>query len=413
MTQNPTSVLAIAPFERLALPPHLDGSLVPHQYPCNVDPHLDVRNDMDAIGMWLADVAKTPATYDLYRLTAERCLLWSVVELNRPMSVLDDENAQAYLQFLLDPRPRTRWVCSGKPRRNDPAWRPFQRPMTPSTRDHAIGILSTLWDWLTYRGYVSNNPWARTLLGRNKQERRIIAPGLSTEARDNITTAIEWAYIELALQEFTAVEGGPVAARSRAIFYLTYFADIKPGEMITLRTAALREIDKGPMPVWTLSLGNRSEPRREIVLLPPVQRALQHYFESSGRTLWTGTGQFDHPLVAQTRTAQQHETKLSKDSLHKIAQPLFERAAALALNRGDTLAARRLSQSSLQWLNHAFEIHLAHRKPGGNWPWFMLGSTFLVPISTSPFLPHRMPLQVDTILQGFEQLREMWQPYTA
>jgi hypothetical protein len=321
---------------------------------------------MDAIRVWLADVAKTPATYDMYRLTAERCLLWSTVECGRPMSELDDKDAQAYTQFLLHLRPHARWFCPDRRRRSDPAWRPFQKPMSPATRDHAIGILSALWDWLSNHGYVISNPWSRTLFGRAKQERNRIAPALTREKRDHIATAIEWSYVESALDEFGAAEESSAANRVRAIFYLAYFADIKPGEMISLRTTAIIELPNEPKPVWTLSLESRSEPRREVVLLPPVQRALQYYLESSGTALWTGTKQFDCPLIASARAEPKDDGTLSKAALHKIAKPLFERAAALAMQRGDTLAGAGTLGTNALPSTPVPRRHWWQRSDGGN-----------------------------------------------
>ncbi|MGX4644215.1 hypothetical protein [Massilia sp. SYSU DXS3249] len=412
MTKDLHTTVAIAPFERLVLPAHLDGSLVPHQYGYEGTAGIKARNDMDAIGMWLADVARTPATRKAYLLTAERCLLWATVELGKPMSALSQADAHTYGEFLLHLQPCERWLCPGRYRRADPAWRPFQARMSLRSRDGAIGILSTLWTWLQNRGYVYDNPWARTLCVRSAVEKNRIAPALGTNEHPDIATAVEWSYVRIALEEMEESQENLIAARVRAIFYLTYFADIKPGEISALRIASIREIATDPFPIWTLSLEGRSSATREIVLVPPAQRALQRYLTNCRITLPTDPGHTNQPLISSTRIWHDKICNLTRHALHLLARPLFDRAAAIAMINGDTLAARRLCHSSLQWLTHAFEVHLAQQRKNGNWAWLMLGSNFLCPPSMLPYLP-RPPLEIHTILRAFSDLEDMWEANSA
>lgn len=414
MNKVSASEPTIAPFELLTLPPHLDGSLIPHRYPDCGYPRLTDCNDMDAIQEWLADVAKTPATHKAYLLTAERCLLWSTMERGKPLSALTDEDAQAYGEFLVDPQPRDRWLCVGKPRRNNPLWRPFQAPMSPRSRNDAINILSLLWVWLGLRGYVGANPWTRSPYARGKIEKTRIAPGVQTDRQAGVITAIEWAYLELAIQE---MEGGgesdSVAGRIRALFYLAYYGQIKPAEFTLLRTSAIRVLAPGLLPVWTLTLPWRPESTREVVLLPPAQRALASYLERCNTTMGTERTEFDEPLIASNHADEKGTSNLSRGAINAIAGPVFDRASVIAMRQGNLLAARRLSHGSLQWLAHAFAVHSAQRGENCNWVWMMIGSTFVIPPSIHPFLPPRTPFDLSKLLEGFEQLRGMFAPEPA
>lgn len=401
MKDDKNPPIAIAPLEHLTLPSHLDGSLVARCAAGTGDSILDAGNDIDAIAKWLGEFAGAEGTFHRYRLEAERCLLWATIERGKPLCTLDDADAHAYGQFLLNLHPRDRWICIGHPRRDDPRWRPFQRPMSPRNLGEAIGILSRLWDWLDAYGYVSGNPWARTMYLKGKSD-KTVAPGIGIDGRDNIVTRVEWSYLDAALNEIEGRADEAFAGRARALFYLAYFGDIKPGELAELRTSAIAEISIDPKPVWTLFFQGRPQSRREVALLPPAQQALAHYLGIRGIVPGTLEKWGDHSLIASART------KTSRQTLHSIAKPVFARASTMASADADLLAARRLSHASLQWLRHAFEAHAAHLAQNGQAIWLLLGANFLVPSALHSFLPARVPLSLQQTLLGFEQLQPMW-----
>lgn len=217
---------------------------------------------------------------------------------------------------------------------------------------------------------------------------------------------MEWSYLDAALMEMEGQAEEGIASRARALFYLAYFADIKPGEIASLLTSAITVVAADPIPLWTLTLGSRPRARREIVLLPPAQEALARYFDTrdAGPGITAGL-----PLIASSFSKGTVRSTSSRQTLHSIAKPVFELASAMALEKDEMLAARRLSHGSLQWLCHAFEVHAANRLRADVWAWLLLGSQFLAPPSLRPFLPNRQfPLPIDKILAGFEHLQPLW-----
>ena len=112
-----TSNAALAPLERVLLPAELDGRHGANRAR-GVRAQIAADRDIDAIKGWLARFADVKTTFDSYRKEAERLLLWSTVELRKPLSSLTHEDLLAYQRFLADPQPALR---SGKP--FDMSWR--------------------------------------------------------------------------------------------------------------------------------------------------------------------------------------------------------------------------------------------------------------------------------------------------
>lgn len=400
----------IVPLERLTLPVHLDGSLSPRGsvvFPCRID----ARNDLEAIEMWLAEVAKTSSSFRSYRLEAERCLLWATVSRSKPLSALNDEDIAAYARFLRDPQPRELWLSAGSPRRDDNSWRPFRTPLSLRTSEHALGILATLFAWLHTSGYLRENPWYGPATYLMTTGRKDMAPALATERDANVISAIEWSWIRKALDEMEPCDDGHATAKSRAVLYLAYYGDLKPGEICSLRLSSISVLDSHTIPVWKLDIEGRAKELREIVLLPPLQQALEHYLHSRGIAREAGTTQPDSPLIASNHSVPdwpEVEGYLSELDRRSFTGLVFTRAAALAESAGDLMAARRLSGATVQWLRHALEVHTVQSDVRRNWCWRLIGACWLSPPSSKAYLPPRVPLSVETISQAFDELQQLW-----
>jgi site-specific recombinase XerD len=401
----------IAPLERLKLPAHLDGSMLPRGSPL-FDFRIEARNDLEAIHMWLAEVAKSEASFRSYRLEAERCLLWATIERSKAMTALNDEDIRDYGRFLLDPHPRERWLYAGKVRRDDDSWRPFRGALSPRSCDRALGIISSFFEWLETGGYLSENPWHGPALASRSIDRKITAPATMMERRANVATLVEWSYIRKALDELETSGAEHSDLRTRTLLYLAYFADMKPGEICSLRTSSIGMLASGPTPVWKLDIESRPSKIREIILLPPVQKALERYLASRGLTEGTGASGADCPVIASSRDMQdwtEIEGNLSGQSTRSSTRQVFVRAAELAGAGGDYTAARRLSGATIHWLRHAFEIHTIQIKTPRNWCWHLLGACWLATPIFKTYLPARTPFSTENCLEAFEELRIMWQ----
>jgi integrase len=361
--------------------------------------------------MWLAEVAKSNSSFRSYRLEAERCLLWATVARGKPLSALNDEDIAAYARFLRDPQPRELWLSAGAPRRDENSWRPFRTPLSLRTSEHALGILATLFAWLHTSGYLRENPWYGPATYLMTTGRKNMAPALATERDANVISAIEWSWIRKTLDEMETRDDRHATAKSRAVLYLAYYGDLKPGEICSLRLSSISVLDSHTIPIWKLDIEGRAKELREIVLLPPLQQALEHYLHSRGIARESGTTQPDSPLIASNHGVPdwpEVEGHLSELDRRSFTGLVFTRAAALAESAGDLMAARRLSGATVQWLRHALEVHTVQSDVRRNWCWALIGACWLSPPSSKAYLPPRVPLSVESISQAFDELQQLW-----
>ena len=103
-----TALPAPRPIDALELPPDLDGRHGTNR--ANGRMQVAADTDLDALRAWLARFADTKTTFDNYRKEAERLLLWSVLQIGKPLSSLSHEDLLVYQHFLADPQPAGRWL---------------------------------------------------------------------------------------------------------------------------------------------------------------------------------------------------------------------------------------------------------------------------------------------------------------
>lgn len=401
---------SIAPLERLYLPPHLDGSMLHRKSPA-ISSRREAGNDQDAITIWLEEVAHSDASFKSYRLESERCLLWATVERGKPLSALAEADLLDYARFLLDPQPFNRWVCIGKPTREDDSWRPFRGALSQRSAERALRIVSSLFKWLEATGYVQENPWHSPAVPPKGSDRKNTAPAKAMQQNESVASLVEWFYIRKALHDLSAECDEQTIARTRTVLYLAYYADMKPGEIRSLRTRSITPLASCSAPVWKLDIESRPSLLREVILLPPAQQALDRYLSSRGIIIRSGVQQFDGPVIVPTCNmpdSSELEISLSGQGSRAFTRHVFVRAAALAHAGGNRSAARRLSRITLNWLKHAFESHTVERDMPNNWCWLLLGANWLATPVLQSYLPPRVPLSVKEAQNAFDDLRRMW-----
>ncbi len=207
-----------------------------------------------------------------------------------------------------------------------------------------------------------------------------MAPAEALEQRASVATFIEWSYVRKVLDELETREDLPTSLRRRAILFLAYFADLKPGEISSLQTSSIRILSLKPVPVWQLVIENRPPNVREVLLLPPAQTALQKYLDSRGIAVGANASDAPCPVIVSSRDTQYWtgtEENLSEHTVQRSTREVFQLAAKLAQSSGDTAAARRLSGATLHWLRHAFEVHTVQLHSGKHWCWHLLGAYWL------------------------------------
>ena len=95
----------------VCLPDHLDGRTGSNRSTLG-HAQIAAQTDIDALKAWLARFLDTRTTFDSYRKESERLLLWSTIELGKPLSSLTHEDLLVYQRFLakLDTHSRASWT---------------------------------------------------------------------------------------------------------------------------------------------------------------------------------------------------------------------------------------------------------------------------------------------------------------
>ena len=174
-TLPPTMLVTdIVPIERLAIPAMLNGADGTNR---GSGFSLHGQTDRDAIMTWLARSPTGSSTARTYRKEAERLLLWSVLEIEKPLSSLTPEDCTNYRYFLahLGRQSETEWSSRFHlaqadwmgPRgieRSSSRWRPFEGPLSTASQKSAYVILHGMMAWMCQINYLANNPLRKSMV---------------------------------------------------------------------------------------------------------------------------------------------------------------------------------------------------------------------------------------------------------
>lgn len=211
--------------QRWAYNPDLDGRQGANRARDN-RPQIAADTDIDAVTAWLARFAGTRTTFDNYRKEAERLLLWSTVQLGKPLSSLTHEDFLTYQHFLADPQPAVRWITPQGRRlaRPHPDWRPFAGPLAPVSQRQAFVILNALFSWLVNAGYLAGNP-----LALSRQRARRAKPRVTRFLEDDLWQAVKDA-IEAMPRDTARMRERH--GRARWLFSLLYLCGMRISEVV-------------------------------------------------------------------------------------------------------------------------------------------------------------------------------------
>jgi site-specific recombinase XerD len=342
------------PIETLVLAVELDGS-----HGANRARHavaqIAAANDLDAIRAWLARFVDTKTTFDNYRKEAERLLLWSVLQLGKPLSSLTHEDLLVYQHFLADPQPAAKWTASGgrKHPRGDPRWRPFYGPLSPSSQRQAMVILNVMFAWLVQAGYLAGNPLS---LARQRARRakprvtRYLSPELWLDVKNGIQS----------MPQQTDREREHYA-RVRWLFTLLYLGGLRITEVgqNTMGGFFARR-DANGEDRWWLEVIGKGGKERLVPATAEMLAELSAYRRGRGLSALPSADE-DTPLVLPIG---QSRKPLTRAGLHRIVKQVFGDISAALRQRGDEYAQRadHLERASAHWLRHSAGSHMADQQ---------------------------------------------------
>lgn len=357
-----TRLAAPVPLEAMVLTDELSGlhgtnrSLAGH---CQ----LAATTDREAVLAWLQRYHGSPNTLANARKEAERLLLWSLVELGKPLSSLTHEDLQLYQHFLSDPQPYERWVMAPGRRlpRQHAGWRPFAGPLSAASRRQAMLVLNSLLSWLVEAGYLAGNPLSLSRRRRHQaapQVERFLPEDLWAEVRTTIST----------MPRSTSREAA-AAARTRWLFSLFFLCGLRISE-VTGNTMGdfFSRVDKTGETRWWLELTGKGDKVRLVPATAELMVELANYRRELGLSVLPQPGE-DAPLLfpvwwradPKSSPLVDWPAPLTRSAIHGIVKDVFARAAARLRADGAAQSgpAERLQAASSHWLRHTMGSRLA------------------------------------------------------
>jgi len=314
----------IEPLEALRLPSRLDGQHGTNRAPLQNN-RLAAKNDYEAIHEWLA-LYKTH-TYQSYRKEAERLLLWSLFNMQKPLSSLTTRDLALFRDFLCNPQPASLWVAKRKYPRTHEKWRPFVNPNPPPDEPaalaadpsqeveiqgsmsresiaHTLTVLGGLMEFLTSQQYLLSNPFK----GLPK-----LASNRSMRVNHRINQRL-WQRIQDRLDQVPVAD--TVAYRTVFAIQFFYLTGLRLSELCAVKMGDFQaqENDEGTL-AWYLSVAGKGGRRREVYLVKPALELLQCYLETLGLDQDPRLNIADAPLLGY----------IKREDIERMGEGQFER----------------------------------------------------------------------------------------
>lgn len=332
------------PLELLNTPKSLNGGSGTNRAPAFITQQIAATNDLEAVQCWLAEFDQSPQTQRSYRKEAERLLLWSLIEKQKPLSSLTRDDLRDYQQFLSDPQPQSCW-CGPRKSRDNLKWRPFQGTLSGGSIAQAITIINALFSYLVEAGYLSGNPLGlmrrkikQYALNKTKVIERFLEQALWQSVID---------YIE-ALPKTTPREQKEYE-RVRFLFYLLYLLGPRVSEVAQSTMQSVKQI-RGK---WWWQVTGKGQKTQLIPINESMLNALIRYRQFYGLTQLPQSDE-QLPLFMNLNGTQ----GISSNMIYRLVKNTFLNCAKTFEKTRPDFSAK-LKQASTHWLRHTSITHQA------------------------------------------------------
>ena len=209
-------------------------------------------------------------TQRAYWKEAQRFLLWLTIERHATLETLTAHDCSAYVVFM--EAPEARWCGLRARGRADPAWRPFEGPLSPQMRSYAVNVLRSLCRFLVNEGTLRASPWENA--SADPVDRL-------TSGQRNVPRVFDldaWAIIERTLGEIAPTSAND---RLRVAIHLLRTSGMRLGELVR---ASVGDLDAPATPLRPWQLRRRcATGSLPAALVPPdAVRLLRAYFVTRG-----------------------------------------------------------------------------------------------------------------------------------
>jgi site-specific recombinase XerD len=332
------------PLELLNTPKLLNGESGTNRAPAFITQQISATNDLQAVQCWLAEFDKSPQTQRSYRKEAERLLLWSLIEKQKPLSSLTRDDLRDYQHFLSDPQPQLRWCGQRKPRQ-DINWRPFQGPLSEGSIAQAITIINALFSYLVEAGYLSGNPLGlmrRKIKQYALNKTKVIERFLEQALWQSVVDYIE-SLPKITLREQKEYE------RIRYLFHLLYLLGPRVSEVAQATMQSVKQI-RGK---WWWQVTGKGQKTQLIPINESMLNALIRYRQFYGLPQLPMPDE-QLPLFMNLNGTQ----GVSSNMIYRLVKNIFlDCAETFEKNRPDFSA--KIKQASTHWMRHTSITHQA------------------------------------------------------
>ncbi|WP_079437038.1 site-specific integrase [Zoogloea sp. LCSB751] len=343
-----TTVVPLRPLDEITVPAGLDG----HDGANRADParlQIQANTDADAIRCFLSEYDRSPGTYRIYQRECERLLLWSLVDCGRPLSSLNRQDFEGYLNFLADPQPAELW-CGAKVSRTSEKWRPFVGPLSESAVLTAMAAINSLMTYLVDAGYLQGNPLGLIRQRRRKMSGEVTGPlraVAQTEEMEKVERFLDqqmWDAVTSAIEAMPrdAERGRDEYERARFIAAILYMLAPRAGELESHRMNSFRE-ERG---LWWWHVVGKGGKKAKVPVADDMLQALIRYRKHLGLTAVPRRDDTT-PLLVSVKNG----SPITARRLNQILKQIFS-AAAERLPPEAEHKKEKLRAASAHWGRH-------------------------------------------------------------
>lgn len=338
----------IRPLDELVIPAELDGRAGINRADA-ARLQIDGDNDADAIRCFLSEYDRSPGTWRIYQRECERLLLWALNDCGKPVSSLNRQDFEGYLNFLADPQPAALW-CGAKTARRSEKWRPFVGPLSESAVLTAIAAINSLMRYLVDAGYLVGNPLGLIRQRRRKMQveaegpLRAVASTDEVEKIERFLDAQMWDAVTAAIEAMPRdlERGRDEYERARFIATTLYMLAPRAGELETHRMNSFRE-ERG---LWWWHVVGKGGKKAKVPVADDMLRALIRYRKHLGLSAVPRRDDVT-PLLVSVKDG----SPITARRLNQILKRIFNAAADL-LPEDAEHKKEKLRAASAHWGRH-------------------------------------------------------------
>ncbi|MEQ1527348.1 MAG: tyrosine-type recombinase/integrase [Gallionella sp.] len=377
LTQTRLQSTGIVPLERFVAPANLDGRVGSNR--CLGSPRIDATNDHQAIYLWLATKSGNQNTQRAYQKEAERILLWAILERGKALSDLSVEDCAAYRDWLSMlgrteaqawpfRQAQSTWLgCKGVARHKK-AWRPFDGALSASSAQHAITIVSNLFEWLVRVQYCAFNPWSAVSKSLVKASHDS-SPDVEFMRAFSVG---QWNYL---LAQLHGDSDDKHLIRLRFVLPFAYATGLRISELVdaTVGRIYTMPLAEGVGVRWMLKVFGKGGKWRAVPIPSEVMTAMQTYFGHRGLNFDITSNAAATPLIAR----ESGEGAITTSALSKSLRGFFSGITQSLQSAGKHTESKAFERATTHWLRHTCGSHLAMSGVPLNFIQRLLGHTSL------------------------------------